>query len=156
MNIVNVRRATRFLAGLWTLNHMFFRATGKLLNSTSPSGTTEWGIIQYSAALRKIMPSGTHPPPPLRSHDTAWNLQWQNWQLLTGDVALRRIRSRCTNSSRRSRIIAVTGLRSRGLTQEGEGMGTLMYHSSELRTLPLLQYENITVMKILSIGVASF
>lgn len=37
-----------------------------------------------------------------------------------------------------------------------EGMGTLMYHSSELRALPLLQYENITVMKILSIGVASF
>ncbi|KAI9539154.1 hypothetical protein NQZ68_009231 [Dissostichus eleginoides] len=50
-----------------------------------------------------------------------------------------------THSSQRARIIAVTGLWSRGLTQEDEGMGTLMYHSSELRTLPLLQYENITV-----------
>lgn len=44
-------------------SHIFFRATGKLLNSTSRSGTTERGIIQWSAALRKIMPSGISPSP---------------------------------------------------------------------------------------------
>lgn len=59
----------------------------------------------------------------LQSRDTAWNLQWQNWQLLTGDVALRRIRSRRTYSSQRSRIIAVTGLGSQGLTRRWGELG---------------------------------
>lgn len=59
----------------------------------------------------------------LQSRDTAWNLQWQNWQLLTGDVALRRIRSRRTYSSQHSRIIAVTGLGSQGLTRRWGELG---------------------------------
>lgn len=57
------------------------------------------------------------------------------------------------------RIITVTVLASRGLKARGGGRGvpqTLMFHSSDLHTLPRLQYENITVMKILLIGVASF
>lgn len=58
------------------------------------------------------------------------------------------------------RIITVTVLASRGLkARRGGGWGvpqTLMFHSSDLHTLPRLQYENITVMKILLIGVASF
>lgn len=88
--------------------YFFSESIGKLLTSSS---RRDQRVADNSirAALGKIIPSGILP---LQSLCKEWNPQWQTGQLLTGDVPERWNKSHCLNSSWRSWLIGMTGLRS--------------------------------------------
>lgn len=132
--------------------HVFFRATGKLLK-TPPLriGLADDNSIKYSSQKDHAFCSFPLAKPRHRLKSTATKQTAVNWE---SGIEENRVPAHApvpvlphhhNDSASKSETVAGRG-----------GPRTLMFHSSDLRTLPLLHYENITVMKILLIGVASF